>query len=97
MALDNQGNLYIADTLNHRIRKVDASTGIISTIAGNGVNGFTGDGGLALFADISTPTGISVDESGKVYFADENNNRIRMLTPVTPRMYQVDQAPRRAR
>jgi hypothetical protein len=97
VALDNQGNLYIADTLNHRIRKVDASTGIISTIAGNGVNGFAGDGGLALFADIGTPTSISVDESGKIYFADGNNNRIRMLTPATPRTYQADQAPRRGR
>jgi trimeric autotransporter adhesin len=97
VALDNQGNLYIADTLNHRIRKVDASTGIISTIAGNGVNGFAGDGGLALFANIGTPTSISVDELGKIYFTDGNNNRIRMLTPVTQRTYHVDQAPQRAR
>jgi sugar lactone lactonase YvrE len=85
VALDSQGNLYIADTMNHRIRKVDASTGVISTIAGTGVSGFSGDSGPALSANLGTPTGISVDQSGKVYFADESNNRIRMLVPVTRR------------
>jgi hypothetical protein len=79
--LDTEGNLYIADTINHRVRRVDAKTGIIETIAGNGANGFSGDGGPALSAEISTPAGIAVDASGKVYFADENNNRIRVLTP----------------
>lgn len=79
--LDTEGNLYIADTINHRIRRVDAETGIIHTIAGNGANGFSGDGGPALSAEISFPAGIAVDTSGKVYFTDENNNRIRVLTP----------------
>jgi len=81
VTLDAAGNVYIADTINHRIRTVDASTGLIYTIAGNGVNGFSGDGGPALAAEISFPTGIAVDRSGRVYFSDENNHRIRMLTP----------------
>jgi hypothetical protein len=97
VALDNNGNLYIADTMNHRIRKVDASTGLISTIAGSGVNGFTGDGGPALAAEIGTPTGISVDDSGKIYFADENNGRIRMLVPVAVRTYRARPFPMRQR
>ena len=94
-ASDAQGNLYIADTINHRIRRVDASTGLISTIAGNGVNGFSGDGGPAIDAEISFPVGIAVDGSGRVYFADENNNRIRVLIPLAPRSYPFRQGPRR--
>jgi sugar lactone lactonase YvrE len=82
-AFDAEGNLYIADTGNHRIRRVDASTGIIYTIAGNGVSGFSGDGGPALAAEINPPAGIAVDRAGRVYFADENNQRIRVLTPVS--------------
>ncbi len=87
VALDAGGNLYIADTINHRIRRVDASTGLISTIAGNGVNGFSGDGGPAIAAAISFPAGIAVDGSGRVYFADESNHRIRALIPVAPRLH----------
>jgi hypothetical protein len=83
-ALDSAGNLYIADTINHRIRRVDAMTGLIQTIAGNGVSGFSGDGGSALLAQITFPVGIAVDRLGHVYFADENNNRIRVLTPPSP-------------
>jgi sugar lactone lactonase YvrE len=82
VALDAAGNLYVADTANHRIRRVDASTGVIYTIAGTGVSGFSGDGGPALLAEIASPVAITVDSSGNVYFADEGNNRIRMLTPV---------------
>jgi hypothetical protein len=81
-ALDAANNLYIADTINHRIRFVDARTQSIYTIGGNGTSGFTGDGGPAITAQISFPVGIAVDRSGRVYFADEGNNRIRMLTPV---------------
>ena len=90
-ALDADGNLYIADTINHRIRRVDASTGLIYTIAGNGVSGFSGDGGPALAAEITFPTGLAVDSSRRVYFADESNNRIRVLTPVTQRPHRVGQ------
>jgi hypothetical protein len=95
VALDPAGNLFIADTINHRIRRVDASTGIIYTIAGNGVNGFSGDGGLALAAEVTFPASIAIDSFGKVYFADEGNNRIRVLTPVAPPLYRFRQNPRR--
>lgn len=94
VAVDIDGNLYIADTLNHRIRRVDASTGSISTIAGVGVSGFSGDGGTALAAEITTPVAIAIDYAGKVYFADEGNGRIRVLTPVTPRRYASRRIPR---
>jgi sugar lactone lactonase YvrE len=95
VALDADGNLFIADTINHRIRRVDALTGLIYTIAGNGVSGFSGDGGLALAAEITFPASIAVDQFGRVYFADESNNRIRVLTPVVPRLYRLGQRPRR--
>ena len=91
VAADIAGNLYIADTLNHRIRRVDASTGMIRTIAGVGVSGFSGDGGAALAAEITTPAAIAVDYAGKVYFADEGNGRIRVLTPVAPKQYAFDE------
>jgi trimeric autotransporter adhesin len=87
-AFDAEGNLYIADTINHRIRRVDKATGIIYTIAGNGVSGFSGDGGPALAAEMTFPAGIAVDGSGRVYFADENNHRIRLLTPTGPRPHR---------
>ena len=94
-ALDVEANLFIADTINHRIRRVDAATGVIHTIAGNGVSGYSGDGGPALVAGITFPTGIAVDRSGRVYFADENNNRIRVLTPATPRPHRDEERSRR--
>jgi uncharacterized protein (TIGR03437 family) len=80
VAVDATGNLYI--TSNARIRKVDAVTGIISTIAGDGAAGFSGDGGLATLAEVSGPQSIALDASGNVYFADETNLRVRRLTPV---------------
>lgn len=95
VALDLDGNLYIADTINHRIRRVDASTGLIYTIAGNGVNGFSGDEGPAVSAEISFPASVAVDQSGRVYFADENNSRIRVLTPATAPFHPLRQSPRR--
>jgi hypothetical protein len=95
VALDSAGNLYIADTINHRIRRVDESTKLIYTIAGNGVSGFSGDGGPALAAEITFPAAIAVDRFGRVYFSDESNNRIRVLTPVGPPLYQFRRGPRR--
>jgi uncharacterized protein (TIGR03437 family) len=80
VALDTAGNLYFADLNNNRIRKVTAS-GIISTIAGNGTRGFSGDGGLATSASLSSPDGVIVDTAGNLYFADQDNNRIRKVTP----------------
>lgn len=81
VAIDAAGNIYISDRDNHRIRKVTAATGIISTIAGTGTAGFSGDGGAATSAQIARPTGIAVDGSGNIYFADFTNNRIRKITP----------------
>jgi sugar lactone lactonase YvrE len=95
VALDSAGNLYIADTINHRIRRVDESTKLIYTIAGNGVSGFSGDGGPALAAEITFPAAIAVDRFGRVYFSDESNNRIRVLTPVGPPLYEFRRGPRR--
>jgi sugar lactone lactonase YvrE len=92
-AFDAEGNLYIADTINHRVRRVDGSTGLISTIAGNGVKGFSGDGGPAIDAQIGFPSGIAVDGSGRVYFADGSNQRIRVLIPVAPRSYPFRRGP----
>jgi uncharacterized protein (TIGR03437 family) len=79
VAVDSAGNIYIAT--NTRIRKVDGTTGTISTIAGNGTAGFSGDGGLATQAEISGPVGVAVDKAGNVYFTDGGNFRVRELTP----------------
>jgi len=78
VAVDRAGNVYIADYQNCRIRKVDTS-GTITTIAGTGVSGFSGDGGAATAAQISFPEDVAVDASGHVYIADYNNMRIREI------------------
>ena len=83
VAVEGAGNLYIADTENHRIRRVDVS-GTLTTIAGTGQAGYGGDGGLAAAAQLNFPTGVGVDESGKVYVADSRNHRIRVLTRLPP-------------
>jgi PKD repeat protein len=80
VATDSQGDLYIADASNWRVRKVDAS-GTITTIAGNGTAGFSGDGGQATSAEISLPRGVAVDPAGNVYIADFSNYRVRKVTP----------------
>lgn len=77
LAVDAAGNIYIADTGNGRIRAVSAATGVIRTVAGNGGYGFSGDGGLAIYATLYYPVGVAVDSAGNIYFSDENNNRIR--------------------
>ena len=78
VARDNAGNTYIADTDNNRVRKVDAN-GIITTIAGTGVTGFSGDGGAAIGAQLSTPQAVTLDGSGNLYIADIGNSRIRKV------------------
>jgi sugar lactone lactonase YvrE len=78
VATDTQGNVYIADQYNHRIRKVNAS-GIISTYAGNGTAGYTGDGGLAYETTLYYPAGVAVDEAGDVIIADYDNQRVRLV------------------
>ena len=79
IAADGAGNLYIADTGNHRIRKVDAA-GVITTVAGNGKDAFAGDGGPALDASLSFPRAIAADGNGNVYIADTGNHRLRRVT-----------------
>ena len=78
VALDSAGNLYIGDSSNHRIRRVDTA-GNISTIAGTGTNGFSSGGGTATSAQLDFPNGLVVDSAGDLYFADENNHRIRRV------------------
>jgi len=80
IAVDSQGNSYIADTANNRIRKVTLE-GIISTIAGTGDAGGKGDGGLATLAQLSEPRSLAVDSAGNLYIADTGNNEIRKITP----------------
>lgn len=77
---DKAGNLYISDTQNSRIRKMDAVTGVISTVAGNGVYGFSGDGGLATDAKLSFIFGsVKLDDAGNIYIPDSQNNRVRKV------------------
>ena len=78
VAADGAGNLFIADQFNHRIRKI-AANGQISTVVGTGSPGYSGDGGLAVNAQINTPTGVFVDTLGNLYIADVGNQRIRKV------------------
>ena len=81
--LDKDGNIFISDMFNFRIRKVSASTGIIETVAGNGNQGFSGDGGLAINASISTAQEIHLDNKGNIYFADFTDGRVRKVDGTT--------------
>ena len=79
VVVDNSGNLYIADTGNSRVRKVSGD-GVITTIAGTGVSGYSGDGGPAKSAQLKAPTGLALDASGNLYVADYLDNRIRKIS-----------------
>lgn len=79
VAVDSAGNLYIADIANHRVRKVDGA-GVITTVAGNGIAGFSGDGGPAVNAGLNNPTDVAVDAAGNWYIADTTNHRVRKVT-----------------
>ena len=81
VSVDAAGNLYIADTRNYRIRKVTPN-GIITTVAGNGINGYSGDGGAATSAQVGSSVSIAVDGSGNLYIAEPDNFRIRKVSPV---------------
>ena len=83
IAFSPVGDLFIADTSNHRIRKVNAITGIISTVAGTGVAGFFGDGGLATAARLNGPHDIAFDTLGNLFIADTGNGRVRKVTATT--------------
>jgi streptogramin lyase len=89
VAIDNSGNVYIADGGNNVIRRVDAGTGIITTVAGDfaadqaigGLGGFSGDGGPATLAQLNSPEGVALDSAGDLFIADTFNNAIREVTP----------------
>jgi sugar lactone lactonase YvrE len=96
IALDRAGNLFIADFLNQRIRRVDVRTGIITTVAGSGVQGYRGDGGLAAEASLGSPEGIAIDTEGNLLIADTFNNAIRVVkgiatgVPAPPKIGRID-------
>ena len=79
MAIDQAGAVYIADTLNHRIRKVDPATGKVQTIAGTGRAKWSGDDGPAVSAALNEPVALIIDLKNRLYVADQSNNRIRMI------------------
>jgi sugar lactone lactonase YvrE len=81
--VDRSGNIFIADTSNDRIREVVAATGIIQTVAGNGLSGFSDDGGPATSAALNDPEGVLVDGSGNIFIADTGNQRIRKVLAAT--------------
>ncbi len=81
VAVAPSGDLFIADTGNHQIRMVFATTGIIVALAGNGVPGFDGDGGQATLASLNRPEGVALDAFGRVFVADTGNNRVRQVAP----------------
>jgi uncharacterized repeat protein (TIGR01451 family) len=80
VAVDAAGNLYVADSANHRVRKV-AANGTISTVAGTGTAGYSGDGGLATSAQLNGPDGLTVDAAGNLYIAEYANNSVRKVAP----------------
>jgi hypothetical protein len=79
VCFDRAGNLFFSDTFNNRIRRVDAASGVITTVAGNGEKGFSGDGGPATSAALNEPYGVVVDRAGNLYIADRLNRRVRRV------------------
>ena len=83
LAIDDEGVMYVADTLNHRIRRIDPSTQLIQTIAGTGKAKWLGDNGAAESAMLNEPVALVIDRKGRLYIADQSNNRIRMIDTTT--------------
>jgi sugar lactone lactonase YvrE len=81
LAFDAAGNLIFSDTFNQRVRRVDAQTGVINTIAGTGERGFAGDGGPAVRALLNEPYGLVISRAGTIFFADRLNRRVRQIDP----------------
>jgi DNA-binding beta-propeller fold protein YncE len=80
LAVDMAGNLFLVDSLDNRIRKINPA-GIISTVAGDGTRGFGGDGGPATSAPLNAPVGIAADTAGNLFIADSGNHRVRSIAP----------------
>lgn len=89
VAADREGNVYISDTLNHRVRVVDADSGAIRTVAGTGVPGYNGDGFAAHRAWLSYPAQIQVSDGGRLYIGDYDNNRVRVVDLRVGRIFTV--------
>jgi sugar lactone lactonase YvrE len=89
VTLDRAGNLFIADWFNYRVRRVDAGTGIITTVAGNGSSGYSGDGGAATNARLTDPTGVELDRAGNLFIADLNGQRVRRVDAVAACTFTV--------
>jgi subtilase family serine protease/sugar lactone lactonase YvrE len=89
IAVDSKGNIYIADPDVETVRKITAATGIITVVAGNGVDGFSGDGGLAVQAELNNPHDVKVDGAGNIFIADLNNNVIREVAAATGRISTI--------
>ena len=83
LAVETSGNVLIADTLNHRVRRVNLQTGQVTTVAGTGTAGFNGDNIPATSAELNLPTGVAVDFSGNIFIADTLNQRIRRVDGLT--------------
>ena len=79
LAVDASGNLFLSDSSNNRVRRVDASTGLISTVAGTGTAGAAGDGGAATLAEVNNPSGLVLDGAGNLYIADTGNHTVRRI------------------
>jgi sugar lactone lactonase YvrE len=87
--VDKSDNLYIADSANNRIRRVDSTTQIITTVAGDGTAGFKGDGGPATNAEVSFPNGVTEDASQNLYIVDTGNNRVRLVSAQTKKIKTI--------
>ncbi|MGD0868295.1 MAG: hypothetical protein ABSB88_01995 [Bryobacteraceae bacterium] len=80
LAVDSAGNIYTAEAGGNRVRKISSATGIITTVAGNGHFGYSGDGGPATSAELNSPVGVAVDSAGNLYIADQRNLRVRKVS-----------------
>lgn len=83
VAVDQRGTLFIADTMNHRVRRVDAATGVITTLAGTGQARYSGDEGPANLAALNEPAALALDGQGRLFIADQSNNRVRVVDLTT--------------
>src|SRR5579883_2577978 len=83
ITLDRQGNLYLSDQANHVVRKIDKSTGIITTVVGTGTPGYSGDGGLCTSAQLNTPRGLAFDANNNLYIVDQGNAHVRKVDGTT--------------